>query len=183
MKKNLFVTTLVAFVLAGIIGITSCSKDPIVVPYNMSDFSPIVIPANPNVYGYTLFNYTITQNDVKAALTAAGVNDPWGRLQKAEVKGLKATIEGNGNFDEIGSVEVFLKNTGTSGEGTQVAYSENIGSGTTSFDLKLNGAALKEMVKAGDINVLIKVLTKSPGNQNAVCLKVGSGKLELTVKK
>ncbi len=183
MKKNIYLTTLVAFVMAGIIGFSSCSKDPIVVTYNLSEFSPLCIPASPSVYGYTSFNFTIAQTDIRTAMTSAGVNDPFGRLEKAEIKGLKAEVTSGANFDEIGSVEVYLKNTGTSGTGTQVAYSENIGNGSASFDLKLNGAALKEMVKAGDIDVLVKVLTKSPGNQNAVCMKLSSGKIELTAKK
>lgn len=180
MKKNLLYPLFVAVLF---LGISSCSKDPIVVPYNVSDLSPICIPATPGTYGTSSFDFTITQNDIKAIATAAGVSDPLGRLESAKLTAMQVEITSGTNLDEIAGVQVYAKNVGTSGDGTQVAYTPDISAGSATVDFLINGTEISDLVKGGDIVLTAKVTTKAPGNQNAVCMKLTKGTIELKEKK
>lgn len=181
MKKNLFYPL---FALVLFLGVSSCSKDPIAIPYNLSDFSPICIPASPNTYGTTTYEFPVSQNDIKSVITTAGVSDAWGRLQSAKLTAIQLQVtSGASTFDEIAGVQLYAKNAGTSGDGEQVAYTPDISAGSATIDFLLNGTEIAELVKSGDLVFTVKLTTKAPGNQNAICMKLSKGVIEIKEKK
>ncbi len=182
MKKTLL-STLFAAVL--ILGISSCAKDPLVVPYDLGVKGPMCIPASPSVYGLSSYEYTVTKTQIEAALATAKITDPWSRLEEVKVEGLKIEVDassGATNLNDIEGAQVYAKNVGTTGKGTQIAYSPTITSGSAVVELLLNGEDIKELVKAGDIVITVDATTKAPGNANAVCLNLTSGKLAMKIK-
>ncbi|MFN8287620.1 MAG: hypothetical protein U0V74_12735 [Chitinophagales bacterium] len=181
--KKVLLNSLLAVAL--IVGISSCSKDPLVVPYDLGTKGPMCIPASPAVYGLSSYEYTVTKAQIEAALTAANISDPWSRLEEVKVEGLKVEVaasSGATNLNDIEGAQVYAKNVGTAGKGTQIAYSPTITSGSAVVELSLNGSDIKELVKAGDIVITVDATTKAPGNANAICLNLTSGKLAMKIK-
>ncbi|MFM2306846.1 MAG: hypothetical protein RLZZ367_1515, partial [Bacteroidota bacterium] len=84
-------------------------------------------------------------------------------------------------LDEISSIEVYIKETGTSGDGTQIAYSPTIANGATEIQLNLNGTDLKDVVTK-DMTLTVKVLNKASGNTQKACLTLTNGIVDVSVK-
>jgi len=177
--KKILTLSLYAFLLTGFFSISSCTKEPLIIPYNLTEYE-FDIPANP-YQAYQTYTFNLLHADVQTVLTAAGITD-MGRVQKAALKSgfkAKASVTGT-NLDEILSVEVYMKEMGTGGDGTQVAYSQNIGSGASETLLLINGADLK-MAVTKDVTFTVKVLNKPTGN-SALKLKLGQGIIDVTVR-
>lgn len=181
MKKNLtfpFLTVLFALLL----GVSSCTKDDLVVPYNLGDQS-FCVEVNP-FQATTEHTFSITQAQVNAVLSAAGVTDI-GKVKKAALKtGFKASIATGGtalNFDEFEGMQVFMKETGTSGDGSQIAYTNTLGAGATETEFLLNGTDLILALKK-DVTFTVKITNKPAGNSNKACVLLSKGTIELSVK-
>jgi hypothetical protein len=181
MKKS-YAMPVLAILFAAILSISSCKKDDLVVPYDLGNQTVCV---DPNPYqGYITYTTNTNHNDVQAVLTAAGVKD-LNRLTKAALRtGFKATVSATGvatTLDEISSIEVYIKETGTSGDGTQIAYSPTIANGATEIQLNLNGTDLKDVVTK-DMTLTVKVLNKASGNTQKACLTLTNGIVDVSVK-
>lgn len=179
MKKILSIS-LYAFLLIGFFTTTSCTKEPLLIPYNFGD-REFCLPANP-FQAYQTYTFDVSHADIVAAMSAAGITDV-GRATKAGLKaGFKVKISGTAftNLDQISNVEVYMKETGTGGTGTQVAYSDNIAAGATEVLLLINGVDLKLAVTK-DITLTVKILNKAAGN-TAGCVKLTDGIIEVTVR-
>ena len=178
--KKIFTLSICALLLAGVITISSCNSDPLIVPYNFGE-QEVCLPASAT-QGYQVFTYDIHHADVTAALTAAGITD-LGRVTTAKLKtGFKAKISTTGsNFDQISNIEVYMKLTGTGGTGDQIAYSDVLATGATETTLLVNGTEMKQAVTS-DITLTVKVLNKLSGN-NPVCVKLTDGTINVSVRK
>jgi len=179
MKKILSIS-LYAFLLIGFFTTTSCNKEPLIIPYS---FGEKVFCLDPNTYQYKNFTFDISHADIVAAMSAAGITDV-SRATKAGLKaGFKVKVSGTDftTLDQISSVELYMKETGTGGDGTQVAYSSNIVSGATEVLLLINGVDMKQVVTK-DITLTVKVLNKAGGNTYG-CIKLTDGVIEISARK
>ncbi len=179
MKKILSVS-FYAFLLAGFFSITSCTKEPLIIPYDFGE-QTFCLPANP-FQAYQTYTFNINKADIVAAMAAAGITDI-DRVTKAGLKpGFKAVVATTGaNLDEIANIEVYMKLAGTGGTGNQIAYSDNISAGATEVGILISGAELKEAV-TNDVTITVKILNKPSGN-SAVCVKLTSGIIEVSVRR
>lgn len=177
--KKVFSFTTGLFLLTLLLSTSSCKKEDLVVLQGLDDYE-YCIGANPN-YGTTSKTFTITQNQIQAAFTSAGVS-----FDKARVKALKLNkisaqiVTTAATFNQIGGFEVYAKATGASGDGTQIAYVASIGDNLTTVDMLLNGADIKDLLNETSITLTLKVTTK-PGGNNDICMKLTAGELAYTV--
>lgn len=162
-----------------LVSISSCTKDPIGVKYDLGT-KEACLDADP-YQKYFTFTYVVQQSDLKAAVKAAGAEWDLSLIKTVNLKGLKAQVQdSNKNLDQIASVEVYVREDNATTDGTQVAYSENIGGGVTEVSLSPNGANLKEWLDKDHINLYVKVLNGTNGN-DAICLNLSSGYIEFEV--
>ena len=178
--KKLITLSFFAFIAAGFFAISSCNSDPLVVTYSIPD-QTVALAADAGTQHYQTFTFDVHHSDVTAALTAAGITD-LGRVTKAGLKtGFKIGVVTTGtNLDQIGNVEVYMKQMGTGGTGDQVAYSDAIGAGASEVMLLINGIDVKLAVSS-DVTFTVKVLNKTA--LTAQSLKLSSGAIDVTVRK
>jgi hypothetical protein len=178
MKK---IITLSFFLLlaAGFVTINSCTSEPLIVSYGMSD-QTLALTADPLAQHYQIFTFDVHHADVVSALTAAGITDV-SRATKAALKtGFKATVPVGSNLDAIGNIEVYMKQLGSGGTGDQVAYSDAIGTGATEVNLLVNGNDIKLAV-TNDVTFTVKVLNKTA--ISAQNLTLTNGFIDVSVRK
>lgn len=164
--------------LALLFSISSCTKEPVIVSYNLGDKEVCLVS---NVYqGYQTFTFNVSHSDITAVLTAAGYSD-LAKATSVKLKdGIKA-VSSTGNLDEILNVEVYFKVAGTSGDGDQIAYVQTLPTGATEAVLSVNGLELKPAL-TNDVTITVKVLNKTTGN-SAKCYKITSGVFDISLKK
>jgi hypothetical protein len=176
MKKYLSLS-LVTLLLAGLTTFTSCKKETIFIPYDLGD-KIVCLDVNP-IQEYHFFTFDLNHNDLVAALSAAGVTD-LSKVKTVKLKKIKAVVTDAGaDFDEIATIEVYLKETGASGDGTQIAYTPTIEAGTIEVQLLLNGVEMFQVLNT-DMTLNVKVLNKPTGN-SAICTKLTQGQIEIEV--
>ena len=184
LMKKIITLSFYAFMFAGFVAMSSCSKAPLVIPYAIDD-QEYCLPANPN-QAYVTQSFDVFHTDIATAMNAAGVTDI-GRATKAGLKaGFKVKVSGSGftNLNDIGNVEVYMKERGTAGVngvGQQVAYSDAITNGSTEVLLLLNGVDLKDVVTK-DLTFTVKILNATGGNA-AGCVKLTDGVIEVSARK
>lgn len=181
MKKT-FSLSIVAVLFAAMLSVSSCTKEDLVIPYDLGSLTGCI---EPNQFqGYQTYSYNISHDDIHDALAAVGVTDMT-KIKQARLKsGLKASISATGlatNLDELASVEVYIKETGTQGDGTQVAYSPAIANGATEIELSMNGTELKDFITK-DMTILVKILNKTSGNTKKACLTFTKGIIDISAK-
>lgn len=177
--KKVFSFATGLFLLTVLLSTSSCTKEDLVVVQNLEEYSAC-LPANVN-YGTTPFTYTITQSQVQAAFTSAGVSFDKARVKALKLNKVKAQIVTNAaTFNQIGGFELYAKATGASGDGTQIAYVASIPDNVTVVEMLLNGADIKDLLNETSITFTLKVTTK-PGGNNDICLKLTEGLLAYTV--
>jgi len=178
MKKQLLFPALF-LLLVSAFSISSCTKEPVTVKYGLSEVE-VCLPADP-YQAYHELTHVVQQSEIKAAVEAAGGKWDVSLIKKATMNNFKAVVTTNGvNLNDIATVEVYIKDDNTTGNGTQVAYSENIGDGATETTLKLNGTDLKEFLSKDHFTLLIRILNKENGNA-PVCVTVKEGTMDLEV--
>lgn len=182
MRKT-FSLSVIAVLFAALFSVSSCTKEDLVIPYDLGSLTGCI---EPNQFqGYQTYSYDISHDDIHDALAAVGVTDMT-KITKARLKsGLKASISATGvatNLDELASVEVYIKETGTQGDGTQVAYSPAIANGATEIELSMNGTELKDFITK-DMTILVKILNKNSGNTKKACITFTNGIVDISAKK
>ena len=180
--KKIFTASFCTLLLAGIISINSCSKDPLVIPFTIADKEKC-LSTNP-FQAYAKDSFDVLKADVLAVMSAAGITDV-GRVTKAGLKAggtFKVVVSGSGftTLDDIANIEVYMKKSGTTGDGTQIAYSDAIGSGANEVKLVLNGIDMKQFVEQ-NTTFTTKILNKTTGNAQG-CLTLTGGVIEISVK-
>jgi len=180
MKK----TVLNMLVMAAIMTIASCCKDPFIIPYTLGDVS-LCLPANPNYGPYQVQTTTITKAQISAAMEQAGVSFSADRIENAKLDKAEVEVTSAGlSFDEISSAELYVREAGQSGDGKQIAYSEAIPAGAQSIQLKLNGEDLKPYLLLDQFELLLKVLNKDKtGGTPAICVKLTNSLIKIEAKK
>jgi hypothetical protein len=179
MKKN--ATYSVVFILiTALLGISSCSKAPLVIKYDLGELN-ITLPGQ--VYqGYQVYTFPISHTDVQSFISSVGKTTDLSRVSSSIVKGLTANVTTTGSdFSQISSVEVYLKPaSNTTSVGDQVAYSEPFASGVTQSVLKANGTDMRQLL-SNDMVLTVKVLNSTGGN-NPINLKLNQGYIEISVR-
>lgn len=177
--KKVFSFTTGLFLLTLLLTTSSCKKEDLIVIQGLEEYQAC-LQANVN-YGTTTFTYTITQSQIQAAFTSAGVSFDKARVKALKLNKISAQIVTNAaTFNQIGGFEVYAKATGASGDGTQIAYVASIGDNLTTVDMLLNGADIKDLLNETSITLTLKVTTK-PGGNNDICMKLTAGELAYTV--
>ena len=182
MKRISHSTLFIAVMLiASLMTISSCTKSPIVIHYNLNDMN-ICIPANP-YQTYQVYTFPLKTSDVQAFLKSAGGTTDISKVSSAVVNGFTAEIVTTGSdFSQISSVEVYMKlasDTSSTSVGSQVAYSQNLGAGIKQSKLLLNGVDIRQAL-SNDMTITVKVLDVPTGNA-AVCMKLTEGVIALKV--
>jgi hypothetical protein len=180
MKKiSLFTICATLFVLTATLN--SCKKEDLVVVQDLSDWE-VCLPATSN-YGTTVFTDTLKKSEVEAAFTAVGATYSADRIKNLKLKQISAQITTNAvttDFDEIGGFEVYAKGPGTTGDGTQIAYTNGISADASQLTMLLNGAEIKDLLSGDYIVLTLRVSTKQ-GGHNDICFKLTGGLLEYKV--
>ena len=181
MKKNLY--PIYALLLVTLISINSCTKKDTVntqtVSYYMQTYE------NCNLYGvgtvYTVVDgFGISPYDVQQAFVTAGVTYDLTKVTSSKLSSLKATAI-SGNFDEVASIEVYIKISGASGDGIQIAHTENIPASATAVSMTLNGAEMKQFLGVAS-EVTIKIDQKAFSG-SMPCVDLNTGVVQATVTK
>ncbi len=182
--KKILSASVVTLLFAGLIGLTSCKKD-VVVTVNIAD-QETCLPAS----GIQWANgndktFQIPVSDIQAAFTQAGVDFSLEKIKSSKFKNLKLKVSTTAaSFDDISGASVYVKDSApttggnASGLGSQIAYIDNIGNGSTEITLNLTGFELKPLLSSATLYVTIRVYNEASGNA-AVCVKLTSGVIEL----
>lgn len=170
--------------MVAILTIASCSNEPIIIPYGLGDVS-LCLPANPNYGPYQVQTQKITQAEIATVMEQAGVSFNADRIENAKLDKAEVAITSAGlSFDEITSAELYVREVGQSGDGKQLAYSENIPAGAQSIALTLNGEDLKPYLLLNEFELLLKVLNKDKvGGTPAFCVKLTNSLIKIEAKK
>lgn len=179
-----FSLSIIAVLFAALFSVSSCTKEDLVIPYDLGSLTGCVEPDQ--FQGYKIYTYDISHDAIHDALAAAGVTD-MAKISKARLKsGMKASISATGvatNLDELSSIEVYIKETGTQGDGSQIAYSPpSIANGATEVELSMTGIELKDFITK-DMTILVKILNKNSGNSQKACITFTNGIVDISAKK
>lgn len=181
MKKS-FALPFLAVLFAGLLCISSCKKEDLVVPYNFGD-QPICLEVDP-YQSVRVHTFSITNAQMLSILNAAGVTD-LSKVKKATLKqGFKAVITTAGtatNLDELEGMQVYMKETGATDDGVQIAYTDVITPGSTETEFKLHGTNLIDAVTK-DVTFTVKITNKVAGNSKKACIVLSQGTIEVAVK-
>jgi hypothetical protein len=177
--KKILSYSVASFLIAGMLIISSCTKGPLTIYYNLGDFT-VNVPANP-YNTYQVFTYPISHDSVAAYLNLAGKTTNTANVTQAIIQGLQAQMLTTGvDFSQITGIEVYLKPvTNTTTVGDQVAYAQNLGAGVTLTTLAVNGTNELQLLTT-DCILTVKVLSGTSGS-NALSFKLTQGVIKLQV--
>lgn len=178
MKKFSIIALLA--ITAGLFSISSCTKDPLIVPYNLGEFS--LCFNNSAFIQYQDFAFPITKEDVKGAFQSAGVSFDPSKIENAKLTNLEGVITTTGaQFNTFASIEVYVREIGATGNGEQIAYTENLGDNNSiGVAFQVNGTQLKEWLQKEGFELHVRVLNKA-NNTPQTCLKLTAGIIKIEV--
>ena len=126
--------------------------------------------------------YDILRSDVEAAFTSAGVTFSLDQIHSIKLAQFSIIVDAaTPNFDGIIGVSAFLRESGATGDGTQVCYSKPIGTAAQEITFSMNGEELASMFKANDHLILKVRFFNSTGGNPAVCAKITGAKFDIKV--
>jgi hypothetical protein len=176
--KNILYSSLLSACLFILIGVSSCTKTPLVIDYTISDMQSCLNLTS--TQSYHIDTFTVSHSAIVSAISNAGVKD-LSRVTSVGLKQMQVVGVGSANFDQVSGVEVYYVNTNVPANVTQCAYGNGgTAAGVTQFSLLINGADLTQMLYSDGL-LIVKVLNKANGNP-AMCLKVTQGIIETNVR-
>lgn len=179
--KKIMSAAFVAVMFATTLSITSCNKDVLVI-YNVPEKTVCLPTTGSNPQNGFADTAVVLVSDIKAAFSAVNATYDLSRIKTAKFKGFKAVISTTGaNFDQISGLQLYIKADGTSGDGQQIAYIDNIGNGVAEVALTLNGVDIKPLMSNEKLVLTLRVFNKAGGNSE-VCVKATTGTIEIQAK-
>jgi|688.fasta_scaffold106167_3 hypothetical protein len=178
MKKIIY-SSLSVLILLTTLTFTSCTKEALSVPYTIDD-KEVCLPSNP-FQAYYSNSFDINKSDVIAIIDAFDGATIENVSSAALKEGLKIEVSSSGTtLNQIANIELYMKDKGTSGDGTQIAYSSPISNNATEVTMVSNGIDLKSLTTS-DKTITIKVLNSTGGN-DPICIKLTNGVVNFSVK-
>ncbi len=183
MKKSVLFLFAAVVITGAISLLSSCGKE-VTITYNMQDYT-LCLPDLPTVLSNgTTQTYTLSQDDLKAAFTAASTTYSESRINSVVAKGLKLKVSTGGalNLDGVSGAQAYIKKQSTTGDGEMIASTGTIAPGATEVDLNLNGTNIKSLLGTETLIITLRVYNKY-NNSPATCVSLTKGTINFELRK
>ncbi len=174
MKKTIMLSA-VALMLA--IFATSCTKE-LFFDYTIEDHDTHV---KASLYTGTYTDtFTVKQQDLKAAFTAAKATFDMKKIKSMVAKGFKIKSKGATNLDGVKGVSLFIQLANSPVERKQIASTAvSPAAGATEYEMVINGTDLKDMLGDTDLWIIAEVYYDNPSDKY---ITVTKGTMTFNVK-
>jgi hypothetical protein len=174
-----------SFLLAGLLFVSSCSKkdETKTVTYAVTkgDFCAGFYGSGDSYSNSTDINLT----DIQQAFLASGLTYDPTKVTTAKLTGLQVkTVSGTPNFNDVKSIDVYIKIAGASGNGELIASASSFTAGSSSVNLNVAGKELKGFLdKSCELTTILKSDAGTVFNPTIVCVELSNGVISAEVLK